>query len=112
MGIKHGAITTVHDIDILCQLIHYGDHCGLALTRRTGGGGLVLTRRARGRVWPTLHTECHSVYPCAPPVYLPAMGIAVHTQGGAHTRRFVATAGVLLFKRGAGAGPRVERSEL
>ena len=36
---------------------------------------------------------------------------AVHTQGGAHKRRFVATAGVMLFKGGAGAGPRVERSE-
>ena len=36
---------------------------------------------------------------------------AVHTQGGAHKRRSVATAGVMLFKGGAGAGPRVERSE-
>ena len=36
----------------------------------------------------------------------------VHTQGGANTRRFVATAGVLLFKGGAGVGPCVERSEL
>ena len=35
----------------------------------------------------------------------------VHTEGGAHKRRSVATAGVLLFKGGAGAGPRVERSE-
>ena len=39
-------------------------------------------------------------------------GKAVHTQGGAHTRRSVATAGVLLFKGGAGASPLVERSEL
>ena len=37
---------------------------------------------------------------------------AVHTQGGAHTRRSVAAAGVLLFKGGARAGPLVERSEL
>ena len=36
---------------------------------------------------------------------------AVHTQGGTHKRRSVATAGVMLFKGGAGAGPRVERSE-
>ena len=36
---------------------------------------------------------------------------AVHTQGGAHTRRSVTTAGVLLFKGGAGAGPRVECSQ-
>ena len=36
---------------------------------------------------------------------------AVHTQGGAHTRQSVATGGVLLFKGGAGAGPRIERSE-
>ena len=36
---------------------------------------------------------------------------AVHTQGGAHKRRPVATAGVMLFKGGAGAGPRIERSE-
>ena len=33
---------------------------------------------------------------------------AVHTQGGAHTRRSVATARVLLFKVGVGAGPCVE----
>ena len=37
---------------------------------------------------------------------------AVHTQGGAYKRRSVATAGVVLFKGGAGAGPRVERGEL
>ena len=36
----------------------------------------------------------------------------VYTQGGAHTRQSVATAGVLLFEGGVGAGPRVERSEL
>ena len=36
---------------------------------------------------------------------------AVHTPGGANTRQSVATAGVLLFKGVAGAGPRVERSE-
>ena len=36
---------------------------------------------------------------------------AVHTQGSAHKRWSVATAGVMLFKGGAGAGPRVERSE-
>ena len=41
---------------------------------------------------------------------------AGHTQGGAHTRRGTqkavdSSAGVLLFKGGAGAGPRVERSE-
>ena len=35
-------------------------------------------------------------------------GFAVHTQGGAHTRQSVATAGVLLFKGVAGAGPHVE----
>ena len=40
----------------------------------------------------------------------------MHTQGGAHTRRCTqkavcSSAGVLLFKGGAGAGPRVERSE-
>ena len=34
---------------------------------------------------------------------------AVHTQGSAHKRRSVA--GVMLFKGGAGAGPRVERSK-
>ena len=44
------------------------------------------------------------------------VGPAVHTQGGAHTRRCTqkavcSSAGVLLFKGGAGAGPRVERSE-
>ena len=38
-------------------------------------------------------------------------GAAVHTQGGAHTKRSVATAGVMLFRGGAGAGPCVERSE-
>ena len=38
-------------------------------------------------------------------------GGCIHTEGGAHTRQFVATAGVLLFKGSAGAGPRVERSE-
>ena len=37
---------------------------------------------------------------------------AVHTQGGAHRRRSVAIARVLLFKGGVGAGPCVERSEL
>ena len=36
----------------------------------------------------------------------------VHTQDGAHTREAVATLGVLSFKGSAGAGPRVERSEL
>ena len=41
---------------------------------------------------------------------------AGHTQGGAHTRRCTqkavnSSAGVLLFKGGAGAGPRVERNE-
>ena len=36
----------------------------------------------------------------------------VHTQGGAHKRRFVATASVLLFQRGLReAGPRIEPSE-
>ena len=40
-----------------------------------------------------------------------AIGKAVHTEGGTHKRRSVATAGVMLFKGGAGAGPRVERSE-
>ena len=35
-----------------------------------------------------------------------------HTEGCVHTRQFVATARVLLFKGGAGAGPGVERSEL
>ena len=50
-------------------------------------------------------------------------GLAVHTQGGAytrwctqgnaHTRRYAATAGVLLFKGGgAWVAPRVERSEV
>ena len=34
-----------------------------------------------------------------------------HRQGGTHTKRSVATAGVMLFEGGAGAGPRVERSE-
>ena len=37
---------------------------------------------------------------------------AVHTQGGTHKRRSVATARVMLFKGGAGAGTRVEQSEL
>ena len=39
---------------------------------------------------------------------------AVHSHGGAHARRFVANAGVLLSKGGggAGAGPRLERSDL
>ena len=77
---------------------------GLAPTRRAGGGG-------GGGGWRTLHTKCHPVYPCALPVYLPTMGIPVQTEGGAHARPFVATAGVLLFKGGAGAGPRVECSE-
>ena len=36
---------------------------------------------------------------------------AGHTQGGAHTTRSVATAGVLLFEGGAGVGSRVERSK-
>ena len=36
---------------------------------------------------------------------------AAHTQGCAHRRRFVTTVGVLLFNGGAGASPRVERSE-
>ena len=36
---------------------------------------------------------------------------AVHTQGSAHTRRSMATAGLLSFEWGAGAGLRVERSE-
>ena len=36
---------------------------------------------------------------------------AVHTQGGTHKGRSVATAGVMFLKGGAGAGPRVERSE-
>ena len=36
---------------------------------------------------------------------------AVHTQGGAHKRWSVATAGVLLFMGGARAAPRIERSE-
>ena len=35
----------------------------------------------------------------------------VHTQGSAHKRQPVATAEVMLFKGGAGAGPRIERSE-
>ena len=36
---------------------------------------------------------------------------AVHPQGGAHKRRSVATARVLLFKGRAGAGSCIERSE-
>ena len=36
---------------------------------------------------------------------------AVHTQGGAHTRRSVATVGVLLLKGGMGARPCVESSK-
>ena len=36
---------------------------------------------------------------------------AVHTQGGTHKTRSVASAGVMLVKGGARAGPRVERSE-
>ena len=36
---------------------------------------------------------------------------AVHTQGGAHKRRPVAIAGVLIFKGGAGAGPHIQQSE-
>ena len=39
-------------------------------------------------------------------------GLAVLTQGSAHTRRSVATTGVLLFKGGAVAAARVEQSEL
>ena len=39
-------------------------------------------------------------------------GPAVHTQRGSYTRWFMATARVLLFKGGARAGRRVERSEL
>ena len=35
----------------------------------------------------------------------------MHTHGGAHKRRSVATAGVMLSKGGAGIGPRLERSE-
>ena len=40
----------------------------------------------------------------------------MHIQGGTYTRRYTqkavcSSAGVLLFKGGAGAGPRVERSE-
>ena len=34
-----------------------------------------------------------------------SIGKAVHTQGGADKRRYVATARVLLFKRGAGLAP-------
>ena len=49
--------------------------------------------------------------PPPPPPLLPYTHKAVHTQGGAHKRRSVATVGVLLFKGGVGAGPRVERSE-
>ena len=37
---------------------------------------------------------------------------AVHTQGGAHTRWSMATAGVLLFNGGAGASPRIKQSKL
>ena len=40
----------------------------------------------------------------------------MHIQGGTYTERYpqkavYSSAGVLLFKGGAGAGPRVERSE-
>ena len=41
----------------------------------------------------------------------PRCAMCVGRVAGAHTRRSVATAGVLLFKGGAGAGPRNERSE-
>ena len=36
---------------------------------------------------------------------------ALHAQGGAHKRRSMATAGVLFFKRGGGAGSRAENIE-
>ena len=35
----------------------------------------------------------------------------MHTQGGAHIGRSVATAGILILKGGVGAGPQVEQSE-
>ena len=38
-------------------------------------------------------------------------GSAMHTQRGAYIRQSVATARVLLFKGGAGAGPCIEQSE-
>ena len=41
---------------------------------------------------------------CGPHIRL-CIHKVVHTQGGAHTRRSVATAGVLLFKGGAGLAP-------
>ena len=59
----------------------------LALTRRTGGFGANEARETRSRP----HTS-------------PCIHKAVHTQGGAHKRRSVATAGVLLFK-----GPQARR---
>ena len=55
--------------------------------------------------------------PTMPPHHIKAPGPrgcreVVHTQGGVHTRRFVATARAVLFKGVAGAGPHVERNEL
>ena len=52
----------------------------------------------------------------APNLQTCIVGPAVHTQGGTYTRRYTqkavcSSAGVLLFKGGAEAGPRVERSE-
>ena len=62
--------------------------------KRAAAGGWLVLRRQDGT-----HTR-----QCTPK--------AEHTQGGAHKRRFVATARVLLFKGRVGAGPRIERSEL
>ena len=38
-------------------------------------------------------------------------GKMVHTQGGTHRRRSIATAGFMLLKGSAGAGPRVKHRE-
>ena len=38
-------------------------------------------------------------------------GGGIHVEGGAHTRQSMATARVFFFKGGAGASPRIERSE-
>ena len=64
--------------------------------------------------WP--HPHFDPTHPTPTPkqgVVWQSTGKVVRTQGGAHTRRSVALAGVLLFKGGAGAGvgPRDERSE-
>ena len=63
------------------------------------------------------HMKCLTILGRHAPFFLVRVRVwwstdkAVHTQGGAHTRQSVATAGVLIFKGVVGAGACVERSE-